>query len=197
MTATGVVNDYPGQTRAFILDNYSSSDNVAHIVCADGTERWLSYSSSGTIKNNYLTQIYGVMVDISERMLYTEKMEYQATHDGLTGLPNRLFFKDEFERVLETLTAEDRMAILLLDLDGFKEVNDTLGHATGDQLLQMIGPRINRALTYVDSLLARLGGDEFAIMIRDYQSEKELYSISESVVEAIKTPFAVNELDLR
>jgi diguanylate cyclase (GGDEF)-like protein/PAS domain S-box-containing protein len=102
--------------------------------------------------------------DISERKAYTESLQHQALHDGLTGLANRTLFG---ELVLAALAAAKRAdeprAVLVMDLDGFKQVNDTHGHAQGDALLKLVGDRLVAALREVDTI-ARLGGDEFAIL---------------------------------
>jgi diguanylate cyclase (GGDEF)-like protein/PAS domain S-box-containing protein len=102
--------------------------------------------------------------DVSERKAYTEGLEHQALHDGLTGLANRTLFG---EHVLQALSSAKRMgqsrAVLVMDLDGFKQVNDRLGHYHGDMLLKQVGERLHAALRENDTI-ARLGGDEFGIM---------------------------------
>ncbi len=102
--------------------------------------------------------------DISERKAYTEGLQHQALHDGLTGLANRTLFGELVLKALASAKRSDETrAVLVMDLDGFKQVNDTLGHAQGDALLKQVGARLVTALRDVDSI-ARLGGDEFAIL---------------------------------
>ena len=102
--------------------------------------------------------------DVSERKAYTEALEHQALHDGLTGLANRILFSDLVSRALATARrADEPRAVLVMDLDGFKQVNDTLGHEGGDHLLRQIGSRLEAALRDTDTV-ARLGGDEFAVL---------------------------------
>jgi diguanylate cyclase (GGDEF)-like protein len=103
--------------------------------------------------------------DISERKAYTDALGYQALHDALTGLPNRTLFADRINRAIASAerTGEPR-AVLVMDLEGFKRVNDTLGHDRGDTLLTEIGKRLTATLRETDTL-ARLGGDEFAILL--------------------------------
>jgi diguanylate cyclase (GGDEF)-like protein/PAS domain S-box-containing protein len=102
--------------------------------------------------------------DISERKAYTEGLQHQALHDGLTGLANRTLFGELVLKALASAKrADEPRAVLVMDLDGFKRVNDTLGHAQGDALLKQVGDRLTAALREVDSI-ARLGGDEFAIL---------------------------------
>jgi diguanylate cyclase (GGDEF)-like protein len=122
--------------------------------------------------------------------------EYQALHDSLTGMPNRMFFHqrllDEIEHARAT---EGRMAVMLMDLDHFKEINDTLGHHFGDMLLQEIGPRLSGVLRDND-LMARLGGDEFGIVLPDLPSEEVALRIADRVLEELEQPVAVEGLAL-
>jgi diguanylate cyclase (GGDEF)-like protein len=112
----------------------------------------------------------------------------RALHDALTGLPNRTLLDD---RIAQAINAAKRsgeaMAVLLLDLDRFKEVNDTLGHVVGDRLLTMIGPRLRRPLREADTV-ARLGGDEFAILLPGPTDVPAACSIAERIVEAFRLP---------
>jgi diguanylate cyclase (GGDEF)-like protein/PAS domain S-box-containing protein len=102
--------------------------------------------------------------DISERKAYTESLQHQALHDGLTGLANRTLFGELVLKALASAKrADEPRAVLVVDLDGFKQVNDTFGHAQGDALLKQVGDRLVVALREVDTI-ARLGGDEFAVL---------------------------------
>ncbi len=122
--------------------------------------------------------------------------EFQALHDSLTSMPNRMFFHqrllDEIEHARET---EGRMAVMLMDLDHFKEINDTLGHHFGDLLLQEIGPRLSGVLRDND-LMARLGGDEFGIVLPDLPSEDIALRIADRVLEELEQPVSVEGLAL-
>ena len=102
--------------------------------------------------------------DVSERLRHTETLEYNALHDDLTDLPNRVLFEDRASNAIRlALRAEDPLALLLMDLDEFKQVNDTLGHHCGDELLKQVAGRLVECLRDGDTV-ARLGGDEFAIL---------------------------------
>jgi diguanylate cyclase (GGDEF)-like protein len=114
-----------------------------------------------------------------------------ALHDGLTDLANRHMFNEEIADCFKQLARGEKFALLCLDLDHFKNVNDTLGHPLGDQLLQQVSERLRRCVREKDTV-ARLGGDEFAILQRDLAKAVEAGSLSERVVEAIGRPF---ELD--
>ena len=105
--------------------------------------------------------------DISERRAHTQALEHLALHDGLTGLANRTLFSDLLSRTLASARrANEPRAVLMMDLDGFKHVNDTLGHDRGDTLLREVGERLVGTLRESDTV-ARLGGDEFAILPAD------------------------------
>ena len=117
-----------------------------------------------------------------------EASRHQALHDALTGLPNRILFYDRLDQAL--LSAErdqEPLAVLIVDLDRFKEVNDTMGHANGDLLLQLVGPRLRAALRARDTI-ARLGGDEFAVLLpgTDIAGSRQ---VAQSLHDALETPF--------
>src|SRR5690606_2932090 len=129
------------------------------------------------------------------RALHREQLEYQAEHDGLTGLLNRSVLHREF---LEWQRGGGRAtALLLLDLDRFKEVNDTLGHHVGDALLCQIGDRLRGELNFRKATLARLGGDEFAVLLQGQSiGEARARIIANNMLEALRRPFLVNDIPL-
>lgn len=126
-------------------------------------------------------------------VLFIARMEYQATHDSLTGLPNRLVLQRELEAL--NVRQAHTSGLMLLDLDRFKEVNDTLGHLVGDRLLIALAQRFANALKNKNVLLCRLGGDEFAILLRQ-TSSAELQTTAESLLELLRQPFAVDDVVL-
>lgn len=191
-----VLYDFATQAREFVTGNYSLRDQEVRFEAKDGQEIWLSINLSSVIDDGKLTQVLGIVSDVSERARHARDMEYRANHDGLTGLPNRSFFIEQAERILETSTANTKHALFMLDLDGFKEVNDTLGHDTGDELLKQIGPRLQAHLVDTKALLARLGGDEFAVLIEDYATLEDVTALADELMEAVKSPFTINELEL-
>ncbi len=122
--------------------------------------------------------------------------EFQAMHDSLTGMPNRTFFHQRLTKEIEAAKATDgRLAVMLIDLDHFKEINDTLGHHFGDLLLQEIGPRMSRVLRDVD-LMARLGGDEFGIVLPDLPNEEIALRVADRLIEELEKPVTVEGLAL-
>jgi diguanylate cyclase (GGDEF)-like protein/PAS domain S-box-containing protein len=137
--------------------------------------------------------VIGSLRDVSERKAETEALEYRALHDPLTGLPNRTFLR---ERLEETIRAGERemkpCAVLLLDLDGFKSVNDALGHSAGDRLLQQVGQRIRKVLRKADTV-ARFGGDEFAVLPWGATDVPRAVLIAEKILQAVDTPFSIED----
>jgi diguanylate cyclase (GGDEF)-like protein len=123
---------------------------------------------------------------------HAARNEYQATHDQLTDLPNRGLFRDIVQRELIRADDDRPFAVLFMDLDRFKEINDTLGHHYGDRLLESIGPRISAGLRTGD-VLARLGGDEFALLLRGLRAPRDAERVAERVCERLAEPFELSD----
>jgi diguanylate cyclase (GGDEF)-like protein len=115
------------------------------------------------------------------------KLVHQAFHDSLTGLANRALFRDRVEHALARTSRGERVAVLLLDLDDFKSVNDSLGHGEGDRLLQVVGERLARATRGCDTV-ARIGGDEFAILLEGLQQDSDAMTVAERITDALNVP---------
>ena len=135
----------------------------------------------------------GSQTDVTERHLANEQLRHAALHDNLTGLPNRSLFSALLERaVARTLRhPDDRFAVLFLDIDRFKVINDSLGHLVGDQLLQAIAHRIRGPLRSGD-VVARIGGDEFTILADDVAQAEDAVAVADVVQNALKDPFVLN-----
>lgn len=131
--------------------------------------------------------------DISVRHARDLKLRHLAVHDPLTGLPNRREF---LERLTQVLAKDQSAAVLMLDLDGFKSVNDTLGHLTGDDLLRLVTVRMAARLP-TGSMLARMGGDEFAILLPDCGDPTQAYEIARRLLAAFEDDFSVGSHELR
>ncbi|MEG0244551.1 MAG: diguanylate cyclase [Pseudomonas sp.] len=117
-----------------------------------------------------------------------QTLAHQASHDSLTGLPNRAFFEGRLSRCLRNAARQqDHLAVLFLDSDHFKQINDSLGHAVGDEVLISVADRIRAQLREHD-LVARLGGDEFAVLLTPLQSRKDAEHIAEKIVASMKLP---------
>jgi diguanylate cyclase (GGDEF)-like protein/PAS domain S-box-containing protein len=129
--------------------------------------------------------------DITERARAEANLRHQTLHDSLTGLPNRLLLRDRLKQVLRSARRERTpFALLLLDLDRFKDVNDALGHQAGDALLRLMGRRLASAMREVDTL-ARLGGDEFAILLPG-ADEAGVLSVAARLLQMLEKPFELN-----
>jgi diguanylate cyclase (GGDEF)-like protein len=122
-----------------------------------------------------------------------DNLEYQALHDSLTGLPNRGLLHETFaQRITTSAAATGQATLLLLDLDRFKDVNDTLGHHIGDQVLTQVGPRLEEACRGHDRLISRLGGDEFAILF----DRGRAVGVADKIVQTLRQPFLVEGVEL-
>ncbi len=139
------------------------------------------------------------MVKLTEESVskaFLAELEHQAFHDTLTGLPNRALFRNRVEHALASQRRDHLpVAVLFLDVDDFKNVNDSLGHAAGDEVLQELGRRLEDCMRPVDTA-ARLGGDEFAILIHDAESELQSVEIAHRVMDKIEEPIALPSRDV-
>lgn len=134
--------------------------------------------------------------DISEQKRQEERLRYQATHDELTGLPNRWLFHHHLDRALARAGRSGRrIALLFLDLDHFKAVNDNFGHAGGDALLAQVARRLGSSLRESDTL-ARLGGDEFAILLADLESTEEAVRVADKLLSKFVPPYRVQKQEV-
>jgi diguanylate cyclase (GGDEF)-like protein len=122
--------------------------------------------------------------------------EHQAVHDALTGLPNRSLFRHQIEQVVNAGRRADRTAaVMLIDLDHFKEINDTLGHHAGDRLLQEVSERLRSSLDEQD-MVARLGGDEFGVLLPDMPGHDEAGAVAQHLLNQLREPFSIEGLTL-
>ena len=137
-----------------------------------------------------------ILHDISERKAFEQRLAHQATHDPLTGLPNRVLLLERLEGALARARRHNhRVAVLFLDLDHFKVVNDSLGHGLGDRLLIAIAERLAVALRPGDTV-ARFGGDEFVVLCEDLVSPHDAIAIAERVDQAITGPFVIDDTEV-
>ncbi|MEZ5524730.1 MAG: EAL domain-containing protein [Pseudomonadales bacterium] len=140
--------------------------------------------------------VYGVARDISERKEAERTINFQAYHDLLTRLPNRALFKDRLNlAIAQAKRSGQKMAVMFLDLDRFKLVNDTLGHIYGDELLQLVSQRLQDCLREGDTL-ARFGGDEFTLLLPQITGQEDATAIARKIIETMREPFVIEGNDI-
>lgn len=138
-----------------------------------------------------------VYSDIADAIEALERAQFQAEHDALTGLPNRLLLLDRLSEALHGARRRaDLVAVLFIDLDRFKPINDTHGHAVGDAVLQTVAQRLRESVRQIDSV-ARLGGDEFVVVLRDLRSRGYAEKLAAKLLDLICQPIVINGLQLR
>ncbi|WP_428737751.1 EAL domain-containing protein [Sulfurimonas sp.] len=143
------------------------------------------------IPNTSPIQAILVTKDITERKNIEKRIEFMAHHDVLTGLPNRMLAKDRAEQALtRAIRLKKKIAILFIDLDGFKTINDSLGHYVGDEIIKMVSSRLKKCIRASDTL-SRQGGDEFIIILSDVEKQKDVISISKKLLFELKSPFTI------
>jgi diguanylate cyclase (GGDEF)-like protein/PAS domain S-box-containing protein len=158
---------------------------------ADGSSRYVDTIVSNLMADATVGGLVFNTRDMTDRRMLEEQLEHRAFFDSLTGLPNRAVFRDRLDHALARSARDgDVLVVLLLDLDRFKLVNDSLGHDAGDELLVAVGGRILDCSRSSDTV-ARLGGDEFAILIEDAASEEAAVALAERLLEALTAPFEV------
>jgi diguanylate cyclase (GGDEF)-like protein len=203
--ATGmstVVNDWEKETR-FQKSELQGTQSMrsAAIILIKGKGQPYGVIGAGSRKQhdfshedvNFMQAIANVLANAIERRRTEEQTQHEALHDPLTELPNRNLFLDRLQHALSVAARrQTSIAVLFLDLDQFKLVNDSLGHAAGDELLAAVAPRIEQALRPGDTV-ARFGGDEFAVLAEDVGNERGATRIAERIAEALATPFILRE----
>jgi len=178
-----------------------SSGKIASLVCEQEltppgrTSVWIDWRASGveTVSGRSARRIVGIFRDITARKRAELLTAYRAHHDSLTGLSNRAAYEEQLQRAHAEAELTGRpLAVMFLDLDRFKEVNDSFGHDCGDQLLIEVGRRLQDCLRKSD-LVARFGGDEFAILARGYKSLRDIDRLARRIIDMIAEPIAIDE----
>ena len=184
--------EFPGGWEAFIeltSKHQSYRDVVISYVAQDGQEYFVSLSGGPkTSKAGAFAGYRGVAREITEKRRAENRIQYLATHDGLTGLPNRTMFTQLVASALETSRRYGRtFAVLFIDLDRFKLINDTLGHEAGDDLLKEIASRFKQELRASD-IVARLGGDEFVVLLHEIPDRQHAEAVAGKLLAAAARP---------
>ena len=175
--------------------HFESEHRMLH---RDGSYRWmLTRGLAMRDPHGGAYRMAGSQTDITERKRASDQLVYDAFHDGLTRLPNRALFTDRLERALERAKRREdyTLAVLFLDLDRFKVVNDSLGHLTGDQLLVGVARRLETCLRQVDTV-ARLGGDEFVVLLEDIENVGHATATAERIQEQLEENFRLDDNDV-
>jgi diguanylate cyclase (GGDEF)-like protein/PAS domain S-box-containing protein len=163
-----------------------------------GSEVWLETTTRAVLDpaTRQVTEIVSVSRDVTERHHAEAQIEYQAYHDTLTGLPNRALFRDRLTVALaHARRTRTPVAVMFLDLDSFKLVNDTLGHSLGDELLKVISTRLKSVLREEDTI-ARMGGDEFTVLVANISSPDDAPFIAQKVLDIVAQPARVEGHEL-
>ncbi|ROQ18422.1 PAS domain S-box-containing protein/diguanylate cyclase (GGDEF)-like protein [Marinimicrobium koreense] len=175
-------------TRASIvrvMDGQPHNDFCNRYVHKDGTVVYILWSARLSEEDGVRI---GVARDVTALRQAEEKLRFLAHHDPLTGLTNRLLFHDRLESALRSAHRhQSRLALLFLDLNDFKYINDTHGHAMGDRVLCMIAERLKGCVRETDTV-ARMGGDEFTVLLTDIQSVAAVYDKVEEIIAAVTAP---------
>ncbi|MEM9568338.1 MAG: diguanylate cyclase, partial [Cyanobacteria bacterium P01_E01_bin.34] len=174
----------------FAVEAYESE--VRH---RDGSTFWVSENWRAVQDSSgQLLYYVGTVEDITTRKVMEQELRFHAFHDPLTGLPNRSLFTDRLGQAIERSKRRisEQYAVLFLDLDRFKSVNDTLGHAAGDRLLRTIAQRLQQCVRTGDTV-SRLGGDEFTILLDDLESTVSFQQTAERILAAVMEPVAIGD----
>ncbi len=189
----------PGDRKTFLARLSERRTVNNHEMCArrrDGTPVWV-------LENATLVEgpdgagslIEGTVIDITDRKRAEEQVKHLAFHDALTGLPNRLLLNDRLTIALaQSHRSRQKLAILYLDIDRFKVINDSLGHTIGDELLRRVAERL-RACVREGDTVARLGGDEFVILVSRISSDGDAATVAQKILAAVRLPFGVEQRD--
>jgi diguanylate cyclase (GGDEF)-like protein/PAS domain S-box-containing protein len=190
------VKVYQAFNKVYLSGN-STKEIDWQIIRKDGARRYIEASVS--LQKDFSGHpkgFKGIIRDITERKEMDQKLNHLATHDALTGLPNRILFMDRLQVALvQSRRNRNKLAVMMLDLDHFKDVNDTLGHLAGDKLLQEVGNRLTDILRHNDTV-ARLGGDEFVVLLSDLERMEYAAGVAKVILKAFGKPFLLADHEI-
>ena len=173
--------------RSGQTDQFEDSFRVRR--AGDEGDRWVIMNGRTHRTERQLRRIIVTARDATEEKTAEERVRWTASHDTLTGLANRSLFQEQLDLAIQSASADGgAVGLLLLDLDHFKQINDTLGHDAGDMLLRMFAERV-RSVVRANDTVARFGGDEFAVVLPDVPGELSLIQVSRSIHESLREPF--------
>ena len=193
---------HPGDRERVLAENERTNrsgepfDMEYRLISRDGRTIWVRDEAVLVKDGDRPLYWQGVMTDVTERKALEERLRHQALHDHLTGLPNRTLLMDRVSHALvRAERRETKVAVLFMDLDNFKYVNDSLGHEAGDRLLVEVAERLRDCLRAEDTV-ARLGGDEFAILLEDLEREQEASAVAGQVAQTLQPPILIDDREI-
>ncbi|MCK6681993.1 MAG: EAL domain-containing protein [Thermoanaerobaculia bacterium] len=189
--------DFASTIQAHVNGLTSCLESEHRILHRNGEYRWVLCRGMAVYEEGKAIRLAGSMSDITDRKRAEARLVHDALHDSLTGLPNRLLFMDRLGHVLRRRheSQPPNFAVLYLDLDRFKVINDSMGHDVGDRLLREIGKRLSEVVRASDTA-ARLGGDEFAILLEDLDSLSRLISVAQRIEAELSRPFLIGGTEI-
>ncbi|RJF92031.1 EAL domain-containing protein [Noviherbaspirillum saxi] len=212
---TAIVHDDDLERARYVFNERRVGERATRNVelrlkCADPMKartfetslRTISFNSIGMYLNNgkqgtvEYTGTYGIARDVTEKRRTEEVIAYQAYHDILTDLPNRALFRDRLElAIVQTRRKEEELALMFVDLDRFKTVNDSLGHLKGDELLRQVAVRLKSCIRKGDTL-ARIGGDEFVVLMPELRERSSASVVAQKFLQVLAAPFILDDTTL-
>ncbi len=187
----------PRMIKYWKENNYCLRDVESQSVDADGNIVWVRGTVVGLIAHGKLTYCWAHRRDVTTQRRYETAIEHRAQHDALTGLPNRYWFQSHLaDLIQDSRYRQVQFCLGLLDLNRFKEINDTLGHVVGDQILEAVAKRLVKGLRPHDAAIARLGGDEFAILIPEVNRLERCEAMAFALEQLLAKPFAVEDMQI-
>lgn len=192
-----VASDFQGDLEKVIADQTTRRGKFVHTF-ASGQGEWFEYLLAPVLNDEQVTEAtVCISRDITEQVLAEEVIWHNAHHDLLTGLPNRRLFMDRLEQdIKHAKRSSQTLAVLFMDLDGFKDVNDTLGHEAGDRLLTEVARRLADCVRD-DDTVARLGGDEFTVILTGARQREDVVPVARAIIDALAMPFRIAQVPVR
>ncbi len=191
-------DDFNNVKQAWSAALQGSLYKIDHRIVIGNTVKWVRQRAKIQVNaDNKLISAVGTVQDITKRKLYEEELERLANYDSLTSLANRSFLLSHLQKSIYMATRNDRIiALLLFDLDHFKDVNDSFGHNTGDELLKIVAARFIKRIRKGD-LIARLGGDEFALILEHIGKKEDAAQVASEMIEVLSQPYQLsNKLEI-
>jgi diguanylate cyclase (GGDEF)-like protein/PAS domain S-box-containing protein len=190
-----VRDEFRDRIEGALEGTVSSFESV--LTDGEGRRIHVEVSTVPIVVDDATRGVYVILEDITRRKEFEERLQHRALHDYLTELPNRALFSDRLEHAADRAERSgDRLAVLFLDIDRFKMVNDSAGHAAGDRLLQVVADRMREVARDGDTL-ARFGGDEFALLLEDVDGPEEALGVARRIERALERPVSVDGRTVR